>query len=202
MEARRSRFLEAVLNLDEKKGKNSRLIRRSEYENKINRLNQLKEGAKREPEDTNLIHSFELAVFGDVIVLMKRDTNKRVVCVEDMFDVISSAHSFTGHGGRTTTGTHLGKSFHNITRNQVAQFISQCEECQLKRTRPRKGIVVKPILSKELNSRCQVSYVIIYVYDCDYLPLLSFTSKFVQCVGFRLTSSTCRVNQTVPIVLY
>jgi len=45
-------------------------------------------------------------------------------------------------------------------------FKEQCEECQLKKRRTAsKGIVVKPIISKELNSRGQIDLIDMQVTD-------------------------------------
>lgn len=38
-------------------------------------------------------------------------------------------------------------------------YLSLCEACELKKARVKKGLVIKPILSKELNSRCQIDLI-------------------------------------------
>ena len=161
MEAKQSRFLEILLTAEESKGQNSRLIHREDLDRKIQRLSDLAletEGQKtsRRPGDSNLLKRFDLAVYDDTSFLLKKGTDKRIVCAEETYEIINSAHIATGHGGRDITLKHLLEKFSNISATQISAFISLCEECQLKRTRPKKSIVVKPILSNELNSRCQV----------------------------------------------
>lgn len=161
MEAKQSRFLEILLKAEESKGKNSRFINREDLERNIQRLSDLavETGGPKvhsRPGDSNLLKRFDLAVYEDTRFLLKKGTDKRIVCAEETYEIINSAHIATGHGGRDITLKHLLEKFSNIGARQISAFLSLCEECQLKRTRPKKSIVVKPILSKELNSRCQV----------------------------------------------
>ena len=54
----------------------------------------------------------------------------------------------------------LGKKYANITRDVVELFKSLCVECLKKRKRGAvKGVVVKPILTKDYGSRGQVDLV-------------------------------------------
>ena len=50
----------------------------------------------------------------------------------------------------------LKKKYTNITRNIINLYLSKCKSCQLKKKIPKKGLVVKPIISKYMNCRCQV----------------------------------------------
>ncbi|KAK4304815.1 hypothetical protein Pmani_023250 [Petrolisthes manimaculis] len=52
------------------------------------------------------------------------------------------------------------KKYANVTTAALELFKSLCEECQKKRKRPMtKGVVVRPILSKDLTSRGQVDLI-------------------------------------------
>ena len=53
----------------------------------------------------------------------------------------------------------LGKRFANITRELISDYLSVCEECQRKRAKISKHVVVKPIISNDMNSRCQVDLI-------------------------------------------
>lgn len=46
-------------------------------------------------------------------------------------------------------------------------FLSLCEFCELKKARVRKNLVVKPILSKEMNSRCQLDLIDMQAQEFD-----------------------------------
>ena len=68
-----------------------------------------------------------------------------------------AGHNSTGHSGKILMRYKLSEDYANITREQICIYLQLCEKCQLKKTKIRKSLVVKPILSDQLNSRCQVS---------------------------------------------
>ena len=90
---------------------------------------------------------------GNVTKIIKRrkshdDVIKYLVCLEDMYCVAKKIHFAVGHSGR------------NKMIKEAKLFKEQCEECQLKKRRTAsKGIVVKPIISKEFNSRGQIDLI-------------------------------------------
>ena len=82
------------------------------------------------------------------------------VSIEETYDVIKRAHTATGHGGRDRMTKHLSMKYANITREVVELFKSYCVTCQEKRKRQMtKGVIVKPILSKDFGSRSQVDLI-------------------------------------------
>ncbi len=106
----------------------------------------------------NRFHLSEIIVNGNVTKkLLKSGSNLEIVSIEQLFDVISDAHLSTGHGGRDILNDKIGKSYANVTKEQITSYLQLCETCQLKKSQVRKGIVVKPIISNKMNSRCQVS---------------------------------------------
>jgi len=50
----------------------------------------------------------------------------------------------------------LKKKYCNVTRQVIDLYLARCEQCQLKEKIPKRGLVVRPILSHYMNSRCQV----------------------------------------------
>ncbi|XP_008186921.1 KRAB-A domain-containing protein 2-like [Acyrthosiphon pisum] len=75
-------------------------------------------------------------------------------------------------------------------------FLNLCDHCQKKSSTIKKGLVVKPILSSELNSRCQVDlidmqaqpdgdYKFIMVYQDHLTKKWSEGLKFVQFMKNR-----------------
>ena len=74
--------------------------------------------------------------------------------------MILQAHVNTGHGGEIKTFKKLQERYCNISRKICKVFISFCKNCHESKSKHiRKGVVVKPILSKEYNSRGQVDLV-------------------------------------------
>ena len=95
---------------------------------------------------------------------------------------------------------HLNNGYANISRDCIELFLSLCENCNMKKKHISKGVVVKPILSKEFNSRGQVDlmdfqsnpdgkYTFIMVYQdhltkfCNIKPL---TLKKASEIAFNL----------------
>lgn len=80
--------------------------------------------------------------------------------LDDMYDIIKRAHTATGHGGRDKMLKNLSVKYANITSEVVELFKSLCVECTKKRKRYAvKGVVVRPILTREYGSRGQVDLV-------------------------------------------
>jgi hypothetical protein len=153
-----------------------------------------------------ILNKFEVLTCGDVEKLIKKrksseDSPIYYATIEDTYDIISKAHVATGHGGRDRMLKHLAKKYANITTEAVELFKSYCLVCQEKRKRPKTtGVVVRPILSKEFNSRCQVDLIDmqsspqgqfkwIMVYQCHltkFIILRPLTSKRAGEVAFQL----------------
>jgi hypothetical protein len=92
------------------------------------------------------------------------------VHIEETFDVIKRAHIATGHGDRDRMVKELGKKYANVTSDSIELFKSMCIDCQRKHVRPMtKGVVVRPILSKEFSARSQIDLI-----DMQSLPYGSF----------------------------
>ncbi|GFU92539.1 KRAB-A domain-containing protein 2 [Trichonephila clavipes] len=49
--------------------------------------------------------------------------------------------------------------YKNITYEVVVLHLNLCKQCKKKHRAPKKGIVVTPMMSYELNSRCQVDLI-------------------------------------------
>ena len=46
-----------------------------------------------------------------------------------------------------------------MTKEIVQLYVNLCESCNMKKSKIRKSLVVRPILSSEMNSRCQVDLI-------------------------------------------
>ncbi|XP_047488134.1 KRAB-A domain-containing protein 2-like [Penaeus chinensis] len=94
-----------------------------------------------------------------------------------------------------------GVKYANIAKEALELFKSYCITCQAKKKRNKTaGVVVKPLLSSELNSPCQVDllnmqlllqaqFKWIMVYQCHltkFVILLALTSERADEVAFQL----------------
>jgi hypothetical protein len=77
-----------------------------------------------------------------------------------MLNVVQKIHIATGHGGRDKMIKEANKKYANVSKEALELFKELCEECQLKKRKlASKGLVVKPIVSKEFNSRGQMDLI-------------------------------------------
>uniref|UniRef100_A0A8C4XBG1 Integrase catalytic domain-containing protein n=1 Tax=Erpetoichthys calabaricus TaxID=27687 RepID=A0A8C4XBG1_ERPCA len=88
-----------------------------------------------------------------------RESVKKFVHAEELFDILYSTHLSIGHGGRDRMIKQLNTLYKNITQAQIKMFLDLCEPCQQKQKSAKKGIVVKPIISSHFNGRCQVDLI-------------------------------------------
>ena len=107
----------------------------------------------------NSIFRHKVLQCGDVEKLAKKrkstdETPVYYVTIEDTFDVMKRAHIATGHGGRDRMTNMLSTKYADITARSLELYKSYCIECQLKKKRPTvTGVVVRPLLTSDLNSR-------------------------------------------------
>lgn len=72
----------------------------------------------------------------------------------ELLNILSEAHIRTGHGGITRTLKELQVKYKNITYEVIMLYLNLCKQCQMTHSMHKKGIVVKPMVSLEFNSRC------------------------------------------------
>ena len=149
---------------------------------------------------------FDVLECGDIQRLVKKRKRESglilyYVCAKEMYSIIQKAHIATGHGGRDKMLKELSKRYANITREVVGLYKEFCEECQLKKRKiASKGLVVRPLISKDFNSRGQVDLVdmqslkhgeykyILHYQDhlTKYSVLRAITSKRAAEVAYHL----------------
>ena len=149
---------------------------------------------------------YEILQCGDVekLIRKKADSSQDPIYyahMDDIFDIIKRCHIATGHGGRDKMLKVLTSKYANITREVVELFKSLCLECLKKRKRAAvKGVVMRPILTKDYGSRGQVDlvdmqsmpngvYKWIMVYQdhlTKYCILRPLSSKRAAEVAFQL----------------
>jgi len=64
-----------------------------------------------------------------------------------------------GHGGKHRMNAEVKKKYKNITQEAVSIYLKFCESCQSKQKSKNKGLVIKPMMFSEMNSRCQVDLI-------------------------------------------
>ena len=164
VERHRASFNENIAKMQEAVSKNSKFLTRADHDRKVARLlalNNVEEKATL--SDMNLTRS--LAVLniesnGNLVQkLVKRGTNLRLIPVEDLFDVLMFEHGVTEHGGQDIMHDKTSKKYANVTVVIIKAFLQSCLHCCLKKSRTRKNLVVKPIISPRAWHRWQTDLI-------------------------------------------
>jgi hypothetical protein len=141
------------------------------------------------PLDYRRLKRFDILKVSDeeklIVPLKPGETNiQYYVTNDELFNILSETHIRTGHGGRTRMLKELQVRYKNITYEVIMLYLNLCKQCQMKHSAPKKGIVVKPMVSSELNSRCQVDLIDLQSHrDGDYVFIMVYQdhlTKFVQ----------------------
>jgi hypothetical protein len=95
-------FIANSRNLLINKAKNSKCLSKEQWDRIVSRLCEIEGGEKKTLSDYNLLNSYQLLESNDVKVLISKKSQKQIVPIEDIFEILQSAHTTTGHGGRDT----------------------------------------------------------------------------------------------------
>ena len=83
-------------------------------------------------------------------------TIRHYVTKEEIFDILNEARTNTGHGGRNRMFKEAQKKYKNIAQEHISLYLSICTFCLKKSSVRKKGVVVKPMVFRDMNSRGQV----------------------------------------------
>lgn len=117
---------------------------------------------KKTQSQYRILKRFQILDVGGVKKLIAPcagDNFKYYVTAEELFGVIKTAHNACGHGGRDRIEKETGLKYANVTRESICLFLSMCDVCQQKKKKIKRGLVSKPIIHKQFNSRCQVDLI-------------------------------------------
>jgi len=84
---------------------------------------------------------------------------KYYVTANELFDILYRTHVSLGHGGRDRMCHEVHQRHKNITQGHIKIFLQFCEACEQKKSGSKKGVVVKPMVFKEFNSRGQLDLI-------------------------------------------
>ena len=151
-------FLARISAMRSKQAKNSRAITQEDYDNIIKKLKLLEKKVKGKTipgfttNDYNLPNTHEIltvekngTIFERLVRPSKDDPNKKLkyITIENMFEPTYKVHQDSGHGARDVMHPVLMETYANITQVQCQAMVNSCEQCQKKKARNKKGIVVK-----------------------------------------------------------
>ncbi|KAI6647184.1 KRAB-A domain-containing protein 2-like isoform X2 [Oopsacas minuta] len=115
---------------------------------------------------------------------------QQFVFFEELFDIIHAAHLSTGHSGKVLMEHKLSEAYANITREHICTYLQLCEKCQLKKSKFRKSLVVKPIIRNQLNSRCEVDLIDMQSQPDDkYKYIITYQDNLAKFVTLKALES-------------
>ncbi|XP_046605009.1 KRAB-A domain-containing protein 2-like [Neodiprion virginianus] len=142
---------------------------------------------------------YELLQIGSVSsIVLKRSSESDdlvyMVPVEGYFEKLLEAHNQTGHGGRDNMLYYMKQKL-RIPRSASEIFISCCETCNREKSTVRKGVVVKPILSRGFNARGQVDLIDFQSCpDGEYKWLMNYQDHATKFTHLRPLQSKHAAN--------
>ncbi len=132
-----------------KKGSNCNYLSTQKYEEIVEELAKIEEnGMATQKDDKNLYNRglrlkkrYRLVTRNGSDYL--QDLNgKDFMKNEEIFSNLWDYHSELVHGGRDAMEHRLKQDFANVPREAISTFVKLCEECELKRNKPKKHLVV------------------------------------------------------------
>lgn len=159
------RFLIKMKDITDAKRNNTVNFTKEKYERIVSIIEGAKGKEKKSREEYQYCRRYAVAMINGCPKLVVPDNGvapenlKYYVHECDIFEILYDNHLNCGHGGRDKMVAKLNANYKNITREIINIFLKCCEICLMKAKTLRKGLVVKPILSKEFNSRAQVDLI-------------------------------------------
>ena len=104
--------------------------------------------------------------------------------------MIHDAHLAIGHGGRNRMMKETQTKYKNITAESIMFYLSLCVPCLKKSKVPKKGLVMKPLIFSEMNSRAQVDLTDMQSQpDGDFKWILVYQDHLTKFVELRPVTS-------------
>lgn len=166
----------------------------------IKRIVALKEGKrKKSSADYASLKRYDVATTegGETILIKKNSVEPYVRYIPEceIFDAISAAHCSVLHGGQKRTYCEVKKTVANVTREQVAQFMSFCVRCEENKAMKKNKRVIRPITSIGYGERGQVD--LIDMRSCktsdNYCYILHYQDHFTK---FSILNALCSKQPT------
>lgn len=149
----KKRFYETITVLIASKGKNNQLFTNDQYLSLIIKVKESKNKVtKKTPEDYQRLARYDVVKIGaseKLIIPVKNEGDPIMYYahLNETFQIIHDCHISIGHGGRVRMMKELKLRYKNVTAELVTVYLNLCESCQKKKSLPKKGLVLKPIIS-------------------------------------------------------
>ncbi|XP_011165454.2 KRAB-A domain-containing protein 2-like [Solenopsis invicta] len=144
-----------------------------------------KEREKKEAVHYRRIKRYDILTIGgeERLIAPMKEENGEIKYYVDLFNILEEMYVAVGHGGRTT---ECNRKYKNITVKAIMTYLKLCQPYQKKQKTLKKGIVIKPILHSEMNSRCQIDLIDLQTNpDGNYKFILVYQDHLTKFVILR-----------------
>lgn len=153
------------------------------------------------------LRKFDVLSIGDsfkLIVPLQTSSNSEIkmyVHNKEFFDLLQKVHCETGHGGLHKMYSVLKNGYVEVTRDIILVFLKCCETCIKRRVHPKKGLVVKPIITKEAYGRGQVYLIDMQTCkDGEFKFILNYQDHLTKFVVLRPLKSKTAVEVAYNLI--
>ena len=172
-----------------KKNANLCVLSQSDYENLVNEVIVARASVKKDQKQRRRLKRFQVIQESGRNSLIRPGTVHNPVyylVIEEIYDVINTAHASCGHSGRDRIRYALKDRYANITYDMIIEYLKDCEACQAKKSIPSAGIVVKPMVQNGYLERAQVDLIDVQARpDGQFKWILVFQDHFTKRVSLR-----------------
>ena len=140
------------------------------------------------PEKAKYYHlkaSYKIATIADINRIVRIKNEQLLIHDGELYDHLLKIHLSIGHGLRDAMVKHTGHLY-NVPVSVITAFCDSCLFCKGKRRGVVKGLVVKPILSKDYGSRSQLDLIDMQSQpDGDYKFILNYQDHLTKYLLLR-----------------
>ncbi|XP_060836162.1 KRAB-A domain-containing protein 2-like [Rhopalosiphum padi] len=160
----RERFYECFYKIVNEKNNNSVYLSAVKYNEIVSEIKNVRSSGIKSNKAYRILKRYDLITIGEenklILPLLEGNTNiLYYITDENIYDVLHDVHLSIGHGGKHRMNAEVKKKYKNITQEAVSINLKFCESCQSKQKSKSKGLVIKPMVFSEMNSRCQVDLI-------------------------------------------
>lgn len=190
MDNQRSVFYEKYSEMLRNKNVNNSSLTKIKYDEFVNiKQAKIKKNGKTSCEHKLLKKSDVINIMDEEILIVPINEDKIIkyfVHNDELYTIIHASNISIGHGGRNRLERELQEKYKNITRDSIMLYLNLCKTCQKKGSTVKKGLVVKPVVSTEMNARCQVDLIDMQAQpDGDYKFILIYQDYMTKFVLLR-----------------
>lgn len=162
-----------------------------DYQRIIREVREANSKIKKISLDYRRVKKYNIMTIGETTRLISKKKSARneeiyFASSNEVFDILYDAHQATGHGGVHKMRDKLKNKWANISRTVTLLFLKNCETCVKKRCHPKKGLVVKPILSEDTFERGQVDLIDFQTCkDGEWKFVFNYQDHFTKFVVLR-----------------